>query len=184
MRNAEDIKPIEYLPPVMREVLEIQELYKGITPEIRLLFINGGLALDEYFINTAENTGLERMEAILGITPYPDDTVEDRRLRILAAMNGDTPYTFKTVYVKLKALCGEDNVRMSYAKDIYTLDVQIKLVAKRQFETVRDMLLRMIPCNISLNCTLVYNKHSLLSGYKHIELKPYKHRQLKEEVLN
>lgn len=184
MRDIQDIKPIEYLPPVMQEVLEIQELYKGITPEVRLLFTNGSLALDECFINTAENTGLERMEAILGITPYPDDTVEDRRLRILAAMNGDTPYTFKTVYAKLKALCGEDNVRMSYAKDIYTLDVQIKLEAKRQYETVRDMLLRMIPCNISLNCTLVYNKHSLLSGYKHIELKPYKHRQLKEEVLN
>ena len=183
MRDIEDINPIEYLPPVMQEVLEIQELYKGITPEVRLLFTNGSLALDECFVTTAEGTGLERMESILGITPYPDDTVADRRLRILAALSGDTPYTFRSVYAKLKALCGEDNVTMEYAKDIYTLNVQIRLQAKRQYETVRDMLLKMIPCNISLNCTLVYNKHSVLAAYRHIDLKPYTHKQLREEIM-
>lgn len=183
MRDVLDIKPIEYLPPVMQEVLEIQELYKGITPEVRLLFTNGSLALDECFVLTAEGKGLERMEEILDITPYPDDSVDDRRLRILAALSGDTPYTFRSVYAKLKNLCGEDYVRMSYAKDKYTLNVQLKLEAKRQYDTVRKMLLKMIPCNISLNCTLVYNKHSVLAGHRHIDLAAYIHRELKEEVI-
>lgn len=183
MRDAEDIKPIEYLPPVMQEVLEIQELYKGITPEVRLLFTCSTEAINECFVNTALGYGLERMEAILKINPYPDDTVADRRLRILAALSGDMPYTFERVYEKLKALCGEDNVRMEYAKDIYTLNVQIKLEAKRQYETVKAMLLRMIPCNISLNCSIVYNKHNVLARYRHLDLTVYTHRELKEEVL-
>lgn len=179
-----EINPINYLPPVMQEVKEIQELYEGITPELKLLYMESGRALDESFVLSAEGYGLTRMENILGVTPYPDDTVEDRRLRILTKLNGDTPYTFESLYNKLKVLCGENNVYMAYAKDIYTLDVQISLIAKRQFETVRKMLLEIVPCNIALRCLLMYNTHNTLNAYTHGQLTVYTHRQVTEEVLN
>jgi len=179
-----EINPINYLPPVMQEVREIQELYKGITPEIKALYFESQVALDECFVLSAEDYGLARMENMLGITPYPDDTVEDRRLRILTKLNGDTPYTFESLYNKLKVLCGENNVYMAYAKDIYTLDVQISLIAKRQFETVRKMLLEIVPCNIALRCLLMYNTHNTLNAYTHGQLTVYTHRQVTEEVLN
>lgn len=178
-----EINPVNYLPPVMQEVKEIQELYNGITPELKLLYIESGRALDESFVLSAEGYGLTRMENILGITPYPDDTTEDRRLRILTKLNGDTPYTFESLYSKLKNLCGEGNVYMAYAKDIYTLDVQISLIAKRQFETVRKMLFEIVPCNIALKCLLMYNTHKVLKGYTHKQLAAYTHKQLTEEVL-
>ena len=179
-----EINPINYLPPVMQEVKEIQELYEGITPELKLLYMESGRALDESFVLSAEGYGLTRMENILGVTPYPDDTVEDRRLRILTKLNGDTPYTFESLYNKLKVLCGENNVYMAYAKDIYTLDVQISLIAKRQFETVRKMLLEIVPCNVALRCLLMYNTHNTLNAYTHGQLTVYTHRQVTEEVLN
>lgn len=179
-----EINPINYLPPVMQEVKEIQELYEGITPELKLLYMESGRALDESFVLSSEGYGLTRMENILGVTPYPDDTVEDRRLRILTKLNGDTPYTFESLYNKLKVLCGENNVYMAYAKDIYTLDVQISLIAKRQFETVRKMLLEIVPCNIALRCLLMYNTHNTLNAYTHGQLTVYTHRQVTEEVLN
>lgn len=178
-----EINLIKYLPPVMGEVKEIQELYKGITPELKDLYAKGEKALDECFVLTAEDYGLIRMENMLAITPYLYDAVEDRRLRILTLINGDTPYTFERVYNKLKVLCGEGNVNMDYAKEIYTLRVMIELRAKNQFETVRKMLKEMLPCNISLICLLVYNKHSKLHKFTHGQLAVYTHRQLTDEVV-
>jgi hypothetical protein len=178
-----EIDPIKYLPPVMQEVREIQELYRVVRPELELVYLESKRSLDECFVLSAEGYGLERMESMLGITPYTDDSVEDRRLRILTKLNGDTPYTFERLYEKLKTLCGEDNVYMAYSKDIYTLDVQISLIAKRQFETVKEMLLEIVPCNISLRCLLMYNTHRTLSAFTHKTLSVYTHRQLIEEVV-
>lgn len=178
-----EIRPLEYLPPVMSEVMEIQEIYKGITPELKLVYEAGNEVLNENFVNYAKDFGLERMEKMLGIKIDYDDTVENRRMRILAKLNGDTPYTFERVYDKLKLLCGEGNVTMEYAKDIYTLRVLVKLKAKKQFETVRKMLLEMLPCNISLICMIAYNTHGVLSNYTHGGLRQYTQRQLREEVL-
>lgn len=178
-----EINPINYLPPIMQEVKEIQELYKGITPELKALYSESSRALDECFVLSAEDCGLTRIEKMLNISIYSDDTIEDRRLRILTKLNGDTPYTFERLYDKLKTLCGEDNVYMAYAKDIYTLDVKISLIAKRQFETVHKMLLEIVPCNIALRCLLAYNTHRTLSVFTHRQLAKYTHRQLTEEVL-
>lgn len=179
-----EINPLKYLPLVMQEVLEIQELYKGITPELRLLYFESKAALDECFVLTAEDYGLNRMEGMLNIKPYYDDTVSDRRLRILTKLNGDTPYTFERLYDKFKVLCGEENVHMSYAKEVYTLDVQISLIAKRQFETVKKMLMEIVPANIALKCLLMFNTHNTLRGFTHRQLMQFKHRELTEEVLD
>ncbi len=185
-----EIKPINYLPPFLRKIREMQEIYKGITPELSELYSNGEIALNEEFVLYAQNYGLERMEEILQITVDYDDTVENRRLRILTKLNGDTPYTFDTLYKKLKFLCGDGNVNMSYAKEIYTLNVQISLIAKRQFETVRKMLLEIVPCNIVLNCLLMYNTHRVVKNYTqttqnigHKSLHTYTHRKITEEVI-
>ena len=178
-----NIRPLDYLPPVMSEVLEIQEIYKGVTPELELVYEIGDKVLNENFVNYAEDFGLERMEKMLGIKIDYDDTLENRRMRILAALNGDTPYTFERVLNKLIVLCGDGNVNMEYAKEIYTLRVLIKLRAKKQFETVKKILIEMLPCNISLICMLAYNTHRTLHKYTHSELKQYTQRQLREEIL-
>ena len=85
--------------------------------------------------------------------------------------------------LKAEVLCGEDNVSMEYAKDIYTLRVLIELTAKNQLAIVERMLRKMLPCNISLICALAYNRHTHLTPYKHSELGAYSHTGLREEVL-
>ena len=178
-----EIDPIKYLPPILQEVEEIQQIYEGITPELKLLFIQYGTMLDESFVLSAESYGLDRMESILQITPQVGDTIENRRLRILTKLNGDTPYTFEKLYEKLKVLCGAENVTMRYSNEKYTLDVRIQLIAKNQFQTVRQMLLDIVPANISLSCLLVYNTYNIVGKYTHAQLKPYTHQNLTEEVL-
>lgn len=180
---SRDKNVIEYLPGYMAELFEMKELYKGLQPEFDLMYRIKDSSMDECFVLTCLDFGLERYEEMLGITPLVTDTVEDRRLRVLASLNGDTPYTFERIYAKLRLLCGEENVTMEYAKDIYTLRVLVQLAAKNQIATVNKMLRQMLPCNISLNCSLAYNRHSTLKPYKHSELGDYTHLQLREEVL-
>lgn len=180
---SRDKNAVEYLPGYMAELFEMQELYKGLQPELDLMYRIKDSSMEECFVLTCEGFGLERYEEMLGITPLPTDTIDDRRLRVLAALNGDTPYTFERIYAKLKVLCGEDNVTMEYAKDIYTLRVLVQLAAKNQIDTVNRMLRQMLPCNISLICSLAYNRHSDLAPYKHSHLAQYTHLKLREEVL-
>lgn len=176
------VEPFDYLPPVMQEVREIQEIYNGLGPEIRLFYVNAEEARNECFVLNAVGEGLERWERMLKIKLFASDTFEDRRLRILARLNGDTPYTFEKIYNKLKILCGEKNVSMDYTKEIYTLRVIIKLEAKNQFKTVIETLREMLPCNISLICNIAYNTHKVLKKYPHCELKPFTHSQLREHI--
>lgn len=180
---SRDKNAIEYLPKYMGVLYEIKELYRGIQPELDEVYSVLDSSLEECFVLTCESFGLERYEEMLGISPLPTDTIEDRRLRILTAINGDTPYTFERIYSKLKVLCGEDNVYMEYAKDIYTLRILIQLEAKNQLDTIKTMLKKMLPCNISLICSLAYNRHCDLSPHSHSDLASYSHRGLREEVL-
>lgn len=180
---SREIEAIKYLPEYMAELREIKELYKGIQPELNGAYATKDICFEECFVLLAGSFGIERLEKMLQIVPLPTDTIEDRRLRILAALNGDTPYTFKTIYQKLVLLCGEGNVNMDYAKEIYTLRVVLQLKAKNQFETVKKMLKRMLPCNISLKCSLAYNRHRDLAKFSHGQLKAFTHKMLYDEVL-
>lgn len=174
---------VRYLPEYMAQLREIKELYNALQDEFDLMYACKDHAMGECFVMTCEDLGMEKYEKLLSLVPEHGDSREDRRFRILAALNGDTPYTFERVLQKLIVLCGEGNVTMEYAKDIYTLRVMIKLEAKRQFSTVLKMLGRMLPCNISLKCSLAYNTHRILSGFTHGELSAYTQKQLKEEVI-
>jgi len=174
---------IEYLPEYMAELTEMQELYNGLQPEFDLMYNKKDSAMKECFAVTCQGFGLERYEKMLGITPLYTDSISDRRLRVLAAINGDTPYTFESVYNKLVLLCGEGNVFMEYGKDKYTLRVMIRLNAKNKFDSVVKMLREMLPCNISLICSLAYNRHFDFMPFTHQVLSAYNHRQLTEEVI-
>lgn len=180
---SREINAIDYLPEYMRELREIKELYGAVQAELDRGYEEKDAALEECFALLCRSFGLERLEKMLGITPLPTDSVEDRRLRVLTLLNGDTPYTFKRIYEKLVFLCGEGNVNMDYAKEIYTLRVMLQLKAKNRFNTVLEMLKKMLPCNISLKCSLAYNRHRDLSVFTHEQLAAISHRGLFEEVL-
>ncbi len=180
---SRDKKAINYMPQYMAELREMTELYKALQPEFDLMYQIKDSSINECFALTCIGFGLEKYEKILGIIPLYTDSVEDRRLKVLAALNGDTPYTFERVLDKLILLCGQGNVSMEYAKEIYTLRVLIQLEAKSQYNTVVKMLREMLPCNIALRCALAYNRHLTLKPFTHKSLSAYSNRALREEVV-
>ncbi|MBR6400122.1 MAG: DUF2313 domain-containing protein [Firmicutes bacterium] len=172
-----------YLPDILKEIYEFEQVFNAEEPELSLVFEKCGVILDECFIDTLDEYGCQRWERMLAITANDTDTLELRRLRIKTALNGDTPYTMRSLENKLKALCGEGNFILKYANDIYTLTVGLALAAKDSFDYLKRVLEEIVPANIILDIFLMYNTHETLAAFKHNALSAYKHIGLTEEVL-
>jgi len=134
--------------------------------------------LDEQFVMTASEQSISRFERIVGISPRPTDTLDDRRFAILAAMANEIPYTIRWLRARLYALLG-DKIELDLDHDNYHLQARIALQAKRQFDLVLNLLRRVVPANITLDASLDYRRHGMLTRFRHRELKPYTHEQIR-----
>ena len=74
---------IDYLPGVVSQIKEIQEICKAEQPEFDKAREMADRALLNIFAISADETGIERIEKELGIVPGPDATLEDRRTAII-----------------------------------------------------------------------------------------------------
>lgn len=173
---------MEYLPEYLREVWELIEIGNAVDPVTKLLGENNDKLLQEAYVETAEDYGLERLEAILGIESA-ENSIEVRRKEVLTRLRGETPYTFKSVYKKLVSICGSGNVSMVYGSEPYTLVVSIGVKGIEYIDIVRRYLKEVVPANIYIYCNIAYNTHNVLSGYTHEHLHSYKNSVLKEGVI-
>lgn len=78
---------IEYLPPVISRMKEMQAIMSAEQPEFDLLEKEIDQILANMFILLADETGIARFEAVLGITPGATEQLEDRRLSVLSRAN-------------------------------------------------------------------------------------------------
>jgi len=64
----------------------------------------------------------------------------------------------------------------------YVLTVRVALTSKNVLSDVAKLLDRVVPRNLLIDLSLLYNKNNQLSKFTHEELKKYTHIQLREEV--
>ena len=88
-----DRKLLDYLPPVLREVLEFQAINAANEPEISIAWDALALVLANQFLDTATASGVAVWERELNIRPKDTDTLEVRKARIKALWNLELPYT-------------------------------------------------------------------------------------------
>lgn len=113
---------------------------------------------DDILIGTATEAGIARREKILGIKPLDTDTLEDRRLRVMSKWYDVYPYTRLDLKRRLDLLCGEDGYAMSMDYETMTLTVLLELTVKSQFQSVTDLLEKVVPVWIVLDIRLRYNQ--------------------------
>ena len=77
-----DRRLLDYLPPVLREVLEFQAINEANEPEISLAWDALALVLANQFLDTADSSGVSVWEKELRIFPKDTDTLEVRKARI------------------------------------------------------------------------------------------------------
>ena len=84
---------MNYLPPVLREVLEFQTINRANEPEISLAWDALTRVLANQFLEDADENGVAIWEKELRLYPKDTDTLEARKARIKAKWNLELPYT-------------------------------------------------------------------------------------------
>lgn len=175
---------IDYLPPYMQEYLEMQQVMNAEQPEFDLLWEACENALADQFIHDATEYGVKRWETMLNITPRDTDTLDERKFRILARLNQELPYTMTKLKEALTTLCGADGFTIDLQANLYHIEIKLAIGHHNNFQEVVDLLNKMIPANMTQYVKLMYNTHSMVSLYRHMDLAAYTHNQVRSEVLN
>lgn len=176
-------KLIQYLPYVVREYAQMKGIMESEQPLFEKAWDEAKNILDNQFIFTADELGIQKWEVILNIMPKGTETLEERRFRILSRYNEQLPYTLKQLRAILETLCGKENYTAEIAEGSYTLVVKVSREAKRNLQDIETLLHRITPQNLVLQLFQRYNTHKELSPFTHKYLSQYTHAQLRNEVL-
>lgn len=145
-----DRRLLDYLPPVLRDVLEFQAINEANEPEISLAWDAMALILANQFLETADAVGVGVWEKELRIFPKDTDTLEMRKARIKALWNLELPYTTPWLRNWLTSLCGPDGHEETIFE--YTIHIQLDYTvlpdAEKLAAEILDMLLTVRPANM------------------------------------
>ena len=142
-----DIK--NYWANVVTDSLEFTVIADVENPEFNYLWEKIYGLVDEYFVKTATDYGVGRMEKILGIIPFADDTLEQRKERLIWKMNLKLPYTMRFLKNILASLVGEENRQVEHDNDARIITVKIK-EGIINMDQLRNDLEKIIPVDLVL----------------------------------
>jgi len=173
---------IDYLPNFMQEYREIGVIMETEQFEIDRLWMHTENAFADQFILEATENGVKRWESILGISPKDTDTLDVRKFRILTRLNQELPYTLRKLEQALTSLCGNNMFSIELDSAKYHIEVKLGLVNESGYQDVVDVLMKMIPANMTQHVQIMYNSNAVIGKMTHAQLAAYTHKQLKSEV--
>lgn len=140
---------LNYLPPVLREVLEFQTINGANEPEISLAWDALSRVLANQFLEDADEYGVAIWEKELGIRPKDTDTLEARKVRIKSMWNLELPYTLPWLRRWLSSV-SEGMPFEAYTKD-YTLHILTEWDRDGQVDSIKNILEHTVPANMVIN---------------------------------
>lgn len=175
---------INRLPPFLQNKEEYIQTFKTKDVQFILLWEKINECFKNLYLHELTEYGVKRWEKIMRITPKASDTLDDRRFRIINRYLTNVPYTYRKIKHILNTLCGENGYKLELNHINYELRVKLELYSKKQIDEVKVILRRIIPANLVLEVSILYNQHSTLSRIKHGQLKSMTHKTIREEVLD
>ena len=178
-------KLIDYLPEFLKSIKEYKAiLTDAVQPEMVELNAAIDNAMNDQFIMDATENGVSRWEKMLSIVPRASQSLDDRKFVILTRMNEQLPYTMTSLKKRLESLCGKNGYSVELDADQCLLTVRVALAAQNAFKAVCELLEEVVPANMVIDVSLLYNKNQTLSVYTHGQLSAYTHEELRNEVVN
>lgn len=172
---------LEYLPDFLRDLTEMSEIMTAETPELETIHAKIDLTLANQFIMTADEETIARMEKMFSVPAQPNATLEDRKFSVKAFLNQSSPFTYRTLCGQLEALCGVDGYSVELTPSTYTIKIRIGLARRNNYNAAQEMIERVLPCNLVLDLSLLYNQYSTLSRYTHRQLAAYTHYAIRND---
>lgn len=143
-----DIK--NYWANVVADSLEFKVIADSENPEFNYLWEKIYGLVDEYFVKSATEYGVSRMEKILKIYPTATETLTQRKDKILWKLNLKLPYTMKFLKNILTSMVGEENRTVDFNNDTQTVTIRVKAGLTDMAQLRRD-LDKMIPSELVLD---------------------------------
>ncbi len=175
---------LNYWPEFMAALKEFQELAGAEQPELADALAAVRAAPQSFFVSTLTQGAAERWEGLLGLPVLRGEELADRRFRIMTRTAEQRPFTMRRLEELLGTLCGADGFSVALAGSEFTLTVRVLLTAKQNFDDVESLLGRIVPANLVIDLSLLYNQYQYLSGFSHGILAGYTHEQLRNEVVS
>ena len=170
-----------YLPQSMKEYREMQYIVNAENPEFQICENTAEKISNAGFIELADEVFIERYEEMLGIKKLPSATLEERRFDIFVKFNETPPFTIQVLKHRLKMLCGDDYTVIHIPEE-YALTIGLGVDGMTKYKAVEKMVKNIVPANLVVTISEMYNRHSVLHQFTHEELEEYTHYQLRNEV--
>lgn len=136
-----------YLPPVLQNVREFQEIAKAVNPEIVALKQAINKVLNEQFVLGAEDT-LTWREQEFGITASNDETLTFRRERLVERKSRKPPITLRTLRDHLNDYIGTTQANIELVPGEYAFSISIPAVDGYKFRDIQQMVETLKPANM------------------------------------
>lgn len=149
MRDSINI--LKYWIKELRRVKEFQEIAKVEDIEFLRLYGETQRALNNFFIEYADEYGISRLEKVCGIYPDINDTLESRRARLYVYWNDKNPYTEIELITRLENICGKGNVELISDYPNYFLQIITHVSGYGIFDEVARLLEYFLPANLILD---------------------------------
>ena len=170
-----------YLPQSIKEYREMQYIVNAENPEFQTGENTAEIICNAGFIELADEVFIERYEDMLGIKKLPTATLEERRFDILVKFNETPPFTMQVLKHRLKMLCGDDYTVIHIPEE-YALTIGLGVDGMTKYKAVEKMVKNIVPANLVVTISEMYNRHSMLYEYTYGDLEEYTHYQLRNEV--
>lgn len=151
-----DRKLLDYLPPVLRDVMEMQAINNANEPEISIAWGVLERIMANQFLDEADAWGVSTWEQELRLRPKDTDTLAERKARIKAVWNARLPYSLPWLRRWLDGICGAEGHRETVTD--YTLRLEFDHAAlQTASSTTADILEQLLP-RLPANLLLEYSE--------------------------
>lgn len=169
-------------PEIIKNIPDIKQIYdinemQGDALDQTVEQIDSDMNLDEMDAST-----VERWETILKIVPARSDTLDVRRFRIKTKITDSMPYTYRALERKLDDMCaGAYDIVIDRVNQ--SIKVNLGLASQKKINDVMNMLEEMVPLDMIIDTSVLYNAHGYLAQYPHCILAQFTHKELREMEL-
>lgn len=148
---------LDYLPPFMQDIREINKIMTVYDPEMDLLYQYVLDILNSMFVLETNEFTITLYEDMLGVVPKLTDSLQKRQADILAIYNYILPFTYENLILLLNSMCGEDGYTIDLNYKKFLLSIELSIQNAYLFDSVMQTLEKVVPMNILFELTIDYN---------------------------
>lgn len=174
-----EVDILSYLPQILHEIKELQTIAVIENPTLETVWDLVESVLNNQFILTADERGINRHEKILEIKSGATETLETRKFRVMSRYQEQAPYTYPILKGLLDSLLGEGKYELTRSAAEKWVRVKLELTVAREFEVVELLLERVTPQNMLLHVELRYNQWNKVKTLTWADLFNLKWREVK-----